>query len=112
MRRFKILIVIGGFALPAVYGCGTSASPGTQADARDAVYYDRATKAPVVAPRSEEVPAKHPVTGKPTLVPALYCKQCDKWYPAPPLEVQQRNPESRNCPKHKKPMTTKGPLPK
>src|SRR5262245_772254 len=36
-----------------------------------------------------------------TLVQALYCPQCRKWYPFPPPEALERMPMGPRCPKHR-----------
>lgn len=110
MNRFLISAsaAIGTLAMIAV-GCG---EPVAEKPApADVVYFDRATKKPVVAAAADKIPAAHPVTGKRTLVPALYCRKCRKWRPAPPVELQQRDPTARDCPQHKIRMTTDGPRP-
>jgi len=76
------------------------------------VYFDRGTKKAVVYNISTELPALHPGTGKPTLDPASYCPHCKKWYPAPPLEVRERNPKANFCPKGSgEALTLDGPWP-
>jgi len=75
------------------------------------VYIDTATDTPLAANISRETPAIHPDTGKRTLVPALYCATCQKWYPAPPLEILQRNPAAAQCPKSHGKLSTEGPWP-
>ena len=75
------------------------------------VYVDSETRQPVVAERSAETPAVHPDTGRRTLMPGLFCTTCQKWHPAPPLEELQRNPEARQCPTCKGPLTADGPTP-
>lgn len=102
-------VTLAALAVLSTAGCGKT-EPEQQVPA-EMVYFDRATKKPVVAAAGDEVPAKHPVTGKRTLVPALYCSKCKNWYPAPPLDLQQRDPNARNCPRHKIPMTMNGPRP-
>ena len=91
-----------------VLGCGAVPPPDPQAN--QMVYFDRTTKKAVVYNVSREIPAMHPQTGKPTLVPALYCPQCQKWFPAPPIEVRERNPKAMICPK-KHSLTLDGPWP-
>ena len=76
------------------------------------VYYDRGAKAAVVYNTASEFPETHPVTGKPTLVPAMYCSHCNKWYPAPPIEVLERTPKAAICPKGSgEKLTLDGPWP-
>jgi hypothetical protein len=36
-----------------------------------------------------------------TLVQALYCPECQSWYPMPPPEVLVRMPMGPRCPKHR-----------
>ncbi len=74
------------------------------------VYYDRATKKPVVYDVGHEFPELHPQTGQRTLVPASYCETCQKWLPSPPIEVRERNPKAAQCPKGH-PLTPDGPWP-
>ena len=35
------------------------------------------------------------------LVQALYCPQCQAWYPAPPPEMAERTPLGPVCPEHR-----------
>jgi hypothetical protein len=91
----------------ATLGCG-SAPPDPKANRM--VYYDRETRKAVVSNISQEMPAIHPQTGKPTLVPSSYCPQCQQWFPSPPIEVRQRNPEAAICPKGHA-LTQNGPWP-
>ncbi len=89
-------------------GCGSAPPPDPHANRM--VYYDRETKSAVVYHISREMPVPHPQTGKPTLVPASYCPQCQKWFPSPPVEVRQRNPQAAICPKGHT-LTPDGPWP-
>lgn len=75
------------------------------------VYVDLKTKQPVVQLACEEVPARHPETGKRTLMPGLYCPTCGRWHPAPPFETLQRTPGAALCPTDRTPLTTDGPWP-
>ena len=75
------------------------------------VYVDVQTKSVVVAPRTKDTPAVNPKTGRRTLMPGLYCSHCRRWHPAPPLQVVQRNPAARKCPKCKRSLTSEGPFP-
>jgi hypothetical protein len=96
------------FLMLVTLGCGSAPPPDPRANRM--VYYDRATKTPVVSDISGEIPAIHPQTGKPTLVPASYCPQCQKWFPSPPIEVRQRNPKAAICSKGHS-LTQDGPWP-
>ena len=89
-------------------GCGASSPPDPHAG--QMVYFDRTTKQPVVYRIAQEFPVVDPRTGKPTLVPASYCAQCQKWMPAPSIEVRQRNPKAALCPKGHA-LTLDGPWP-
>ena len=93
-----------------VSSCGSSA-PIEDPHAGQMVYIDTATDLPFASNISRETPAIHPDTGKRTLVPALYCATCRKWYPAPPLEALQRNPAASKCPKGHGKLATEGPWP-
>lgn len=99
--------VLLSFALP---GCGGSPSP-PDANAGRMVYFDTATKQPLVHDVATSFPAMHPTTGKPTLRPAVYCPTCKQWYPAPDLDQINRVPGAGLCPKDKTPLTTDGPWP-
>lgn len=100
----KLLLLL--FASALLVGCG--GGPSGDAAIEPMVYVDTETGKVVQAP-PEPTPAVNPDTGKRTLMPGLYCAQCKKWYASAPLEVAQRNPSSRMCPKHRTPMETKGP---
>jgi hypothetical protein len=75
------------------------------------VFFDVETKQPVVQPVSAETPAVNAATGRRTLLPGLYCRQCREWRPAPPLEVAQRMPAALRCPQCQAAMTADGPVP-
>lgn len=91
-------------------GCGGSPTP---VDPRlgKMVYIDQETRLAVVDNVSTQTPAIHPGTGRATLVPASYCKTCQKWLPAPPIEVRERNPAAGKCPKSGDVLTLDGPWP-
>jgi uncharacterized protein YbaR (Trm112 family) len=55
-------------------------------------------------------PAIDPQTGKATLVQALYCEKCRKWYPAPPQAMAERLPGGPVCYYDKTRLTAAGPL--
>src|SRR5687768_11317754 len=79
--------------------------------AKQVVYVDLETQQPVVAEASNEAPAVHPETGRRTLMPGLYCAQCERWYPSPPVEELQRNPDARKCRTCGSPLSADGPVP-
>ena len=101
------LLFVAIVALVSV-GCGSAPPPDPHANRM--VYYDHATKKAIVYNVSRTTPTLHPQTGKPTLVPACYCAQCKLWFPAPPIEVRQRNPKAVICPKGHA-LTMDGPWP-
>ena len=92
-----------------VFGCNLSENAAT-ASTRQMVYLCTETSQTVVASQ-QQTPAVNPATGRRTLMPALYCRKCKTWYPAPPLELLQRTPRAAVCPKTGAPLTTDGPLP-
>ena len=105
------LMLVWAFCL-AASGCSEAPQPPAAEQANQMVYYDRETKQPVVYNIAREFPAIHPITGKPTLVPASYCSKCQQWHPAPPLEGRERNPDVMQCPKKcGTKMTPTGPWP-
>ncbi|HET6425205.1 MAG TPA: hypothetical protein VFG20_16070 [Planctomycetaceae bacterium] len=95
--------------LVVMTGCGRE--PMAVVDTTQRVYVDTATQTALMLPIQEKVPAKHPQTGKNTLVPGLYCPQCGRWYPAPPMEVVQRTGTASRCPQGGHPMSPHGPSP-
>lgn len=104
-RRFVLVSFIGFLA-----GCGDS-DPDAKA-LKKMVYIDTATMQPVVHDIAVSFPAAHPTTGKLTLRPALYCPNCQKWYPVPPPNEITRVPGAGKCPKDKKTsLTADGPWP-
>lgn len=103
---------LGGVCLAVLFAMGCESAPPPDSNANQMVYFDRGTKKAVVYNISTELPALHPGTGKPTLDPASYCPHCKKWYPAPPLEVRERNPKANFCPKGSgEALTLDGPWP-
>ena len=88
-----------GLVLATLLCAGCGAATDSETEPEKMVYFDRETKTAVVYEVAEEFPATHPKTGRRTLVPACYCETCDKWFPAPPIEVRERNPAATQCPK-------------
>ena len=74
------------------------------------VFVDTETAAVFVLP-ALPVPATNPQTGKPTLMPGLYCPECRKWYPVPPPDQINRRPDAALCPKTRTPLVADGPRP-
>lgn len=93
-------------------GCGrASVPPSVNALDGQMVYVDTVSRRTFLGQPTEELPAVHPESGQRTLMPGLYCAKCRAWYPAPPLEVRQRQPSSLRCPKSGDLMTPDGPPP-
>ncbi|MBI1313703.1 hypothetical protein GC176_20615 [bacterium] len=101
-RLFTLLIV-------AVAGCGSTEPDTTQID--NAVFVDTVTQTAMVLPVSDTVPAINPHTGKRTLMPALFCPDCQKWYPVPAPEQINRQPDAARCPRTETPLIADGPWP-
>lgn len=107
-RYHKSCVIIGSMIIlcGGLSGCGAEAP----ANETNVIYICRETNELIRAPR-QPTPAVHPETGRKTLVPALYCKQCEQWRAVPPSQAFNRNPLSLKCPKHKGPLSPDGPIP-
>ena len=105
-RMIPLLLAAAG----AAAGCQSKPAAETTPPAHS-VYVDTRTGQVVRAEHSVTLPAVNPGTGQRTLMPGLYCAECRKWYPAPPLEVRQRTPNAGQCPRHGTALTADGPLP-
>ncbi len=90
-----------------IFGCE---QPATEPAPR-IVVFDTASKRPVVIEAVNQFPAIHPDTGRPTLMPALYCAKCAAWHLVPPLEELARSKQPAVCVKCKSTLTIDGPLP-
>jgi len=111
MHRFKetvMLCLVPVAALPL--GCGDTGTAQRERDGK-MVYVDRVTAEALVADISDEIPAVHPVTGKNTLMPGLYCAECKKWHPVPPADQINRLPGATRCPITGRPLAIEGPWP-
>lgn len=95
-----IALSISTFAL----GCGSSSQPPPV----EAVFVCTESFEVFRIP-SQPSPAVNPNTGQATLVQGLYCGQCQKWYPAPPLEAVGGNAGAITCPVHRSPLSSVGP---
>ncbi|WP_417731778.1 hypothetical protein [Rosistilla oblonga] len=95
--------------LLAAIGCGETAPP--VAEVTQSVYVDTDTMQAIVADTATQTPAVHPVTGKRTLQPALYCPKCERWHAIPSVEQINRKPGATRCPKTGAEMTADGPWP-
>ena len=90
---------------------GCAESPDPQASADQMVYCDTQAREAVVYETATDFPAKHPVTNQPTLMPALYCVQCQSWRPVPPADQINRSPGAANCVTCQTALSTEGPWP-
>ena len=90
-------------------GCGGVEAP-TDSNANKMVYVDTETKQ-AFAGNLAETPAINPQTGKPTLMPGLYCPKCKAWHAVPPLDQINRIPNARRCAKTRIPLVADGPWP-
>lgn len=114
MRDFRIwlsvagLLFAGRMLFPVVFA-GWS-SPVREEELQQVVYVCRESGESFLL-RAKASPEKHPVTGRFTLMPGLYCQQCRTWRASPSLEVLQQNPSARLCPKDRTQMSLEGPAP-
>jgi|GEM_PF-1843938 len=60
--------------------------------------------------KSEEI-LNHSKIREEKLSMGAYCSTCQKWHALPPMEVVQRQPKARLCPKTKTPLSFEGPVP-
>ncbi len=75
------------------------------------VCVDTVTGQPCVIAATSEFPAVQPLTGKRTLMPALYCPACKKWHAVPPPDQISRTPGAGQCRRTGVPLIAEGPLP-
>lgn len=113
-RKFAKALTMFKFTLICLtlilLGCN-SATPPAESVTVDQVAYDQKTKQSYVISGDVTLPTAHPNVPGSTLQPALFCSRCQKWYPAPPIEVLNRNPGAANCPRDSTPLTSDGPFP-
>ncbi len=102
-----VLIGASCFVL-SLFGRGEGNSSSSAAE-NTVAYLCSETGRLIVAPLGP-TPALNPATGRRTLVRAMYCAECAKWYAAPPSDVSGGNPQNIRCPKHNTPLSMKGPL--
>ena len=107
MFRFLCLLLFSTLLV----GCNHAESTSAEKVTRKAAYDSKSKKAFAVD-SSVQLPTRNPENSKSKLQPALYCSECKKWYPAPPLEELNRNPGAAKCPKTGAPLSLEGPLPK
>jgi hypothetical protein len=102
------LLIAGRMLYPAF--AGDRSPPLRDEDLQHIVFVCRDSGEAFVL-RAKHSPEIHPRTGKPTLMPGLYCEQCQQWRASPPVDVLQRNPSASWCATHRVPMTNNGPNP-
>ena len=102
---FTVAVVVVAALLVTVSFFGSSESV---ADDAQVPYLCAETNQLVRAP-AQPTPALNPITGRKTLLRALYCPQCGKWQAVPPSDLFHANPLSFRCPKHRCDMTPDGP---
>ena len=95
--------------LSVVFGCGDEDI--TEDASARMVYVDAESLDAIVADRSDTFPIVNPSTGKRTLMPGLYCSQCEKWYPVPAPDRINSVPGAGLCPETQNPLTGDGPWP-
>lgn len=103
--RCKLIMMIAiGVAM-----CGCVDEPAT---IKQAVFFDIDSKQAVVSPAVDKYPAIHHLTGKATLMPAMYCQKCAVWRQTPMPEQINRMKQSITCVKCKNALVIQGPYPK
>ena len=102
--------LLAAMLLAGLSGCGAPDEVETAVVQR-AVYVDTKTLKAVVCDVVKDPPAVNPVTGKRTLMPALYCPKCLRWHPLPPLDQINRTPNATKCSKTGATLTADGPWP-
>ncbi len=114
MRDYRLWLALGGLLLAGrlIYPvlAGDRSTRVREEQRQNLVFVCRESGETFVM-RAKNTTETHPRTGRPTLMPGLYCDQCQKWRASPPLSVLQQNPSASLCPIHKQPMTTDGPVP-
>jgi hypothetical protein len=111
MQFLKYIAPLAAVAILGYWTLSPSSPEGNASEnpSETVPYLCRETKQVVMAPLGS-VPHVNPKTGRATLFRALHCPDCKKWHAVPPPDVFPGNPLTYPCPKHKKPMTTNGPL--
>lgn len=103
-----LLVVAGGTAWALMRQRDKPVLEGGPAPAAEITFICRETRALSRGPR-QATPAVNPKTGRSTLVQALYCANCKKWYPEPPAALKERMSAGPVCPKTGGPLVEIGP---
>ncbi|TWT55296.1 hypothetical protein KOR42_29240 [Thalassoglobus neptunius] len=93
-----------------VAGCGSS-DVASVSKPQVQVAFDLKSRSAFTIPASINLPSENPQNPGSNLQLAMYCPECDRWYPAPPLEQIHRTPGVGECRKHGTPLSFEGPLP-
>ena len=108
MKTTRFLIVL--LMLLSLVGC--SKETRTQAHQSGVqVAFDQQSQHAFTVDVRVVLPVTNPANPRSQLKPALYCRSCEKWYPAPPLEVINRTSGAGKCPKTGELLSGDGPLP-
>lgn len=105
-NRWPLCLIASSWLL---LGCAEPPDSGVAAE--QMVYYDTKTQQAVVFDTAAQLPARHPVTHQPTLMPALYCEACELWRPVPPADQINRIPGAAICVKCQTHLIIEGPWP-
>lgn len=115
MRDYRVWIAVGLllFAGRMIYPvvAGDRSTPVREDQRQNFVFVCRESGETFVR-RAKNPIEKHPRTGQTTLMPGLYCSECQKWRASPPVDILQQNPSAGLCTTHRIAMTSTGPLPK
>ncbi|MEW4488526.1 hypothetical protein AB1L42_10620 [Thalassoglobus sp. JC818] len=91
-------------------GCG-SAEVANVSQPEVQVAFDLKSRSAFTIPASIHLPSENPQDPGSNLQLAMYCPECARWYPAPPLDQIHRTPGVGKCRKHGTPLSFEGPLP-
>ena len=103
-------LTLAFLSVSVLLGCSNDRSE-QATEATVQVAFDSMSKESFVVPGSLVLPHPNPTNPKSQLKPALYCRDCGRWYPAPPLEVVNRTQGAGKCPRCKKQLTAEGQIP-
>jgi hypothetical protein len=77
----------------------------------ETVCVDTKSRQIVLVSGVDQFPAVNSETGRPTLMPGMYCPKCQTWHVAPPVEQLQRQKGVAHCPKSGTALVLDGPRP-
>jgi len=102
-----LLMIVGGASLGTTFFLGSN-DPKPAAE-ETFVFVCSETGELVVASR-QETPAVNPKTNRRTMLRALHCAECNRWYATKPSASFEGNPLHTRCPTHKRALSSTGPL--